>query len=396
MRFTPYVIDGAEEERLVRELQIIGCDEVGVRLMAPKGVFKVIKLHGVPAKAANLLKQTMLAKGGEAAVARGTADLSVATTDVLVMGTLRQLRAAAEQLKMQPWGLPDVAAAIESVLTPSSYLPITYTWRNMSLTIEAGRTLVMGILNVTPDSFSDGGRYNTVDAALKHAEEMIAQGADIIDVGAESTRPYGAQKITASEELERLMPVLERLVSISPVPISVDTYKASVAEEALKAGAHIINDIWGLQYDPDMARVVAAYGAPVIVMHNKSEAVYDNIMEEILAFLQDSIALAVKAGLPRSHVIVDPGIGFGKNTVHNLTILRRLDMLAALQCPVLLGTSRKRFIGEVLGLPVQERVAGTVATVVAGVTKGANIVRVHDVEPVVRAVRMVDAILGSC
>lgn len=396
MRFTPYVIENAGEEEIARQLQAIGCHATGVRLMAPKGVFKVVKLHGVPTKAANLLKQTMLAKGGDAAVASGSADLSITTTDVLVMGTLKQLRAAAAQLKMQPWGLPDVAAALETATAPATHWPITYTWRDRSLTIAPGRTLVMGILNVTPDSFSDGGRYNTVEAALQHAADMVDQGADIIDIGAESTRPYGADKISAEEELSRLLPVLERLVPQCPVPISVDTYKAQVAKAALAAGAHIINDIWGLQGDPDMASVAAAYGAPVVAMHNKEQAVYGDIMAEIITFLQDSIRLATAAGLPRSHVIVDPGIGFSKNISHNLTVLRHLEMLQILECPVLLGTSRKRFIGEILHLPVEQRAVGTAATAVAGVLKGVNIVRVHDVAPVVQAVRMADAIVRGC
>ena len=381
MHFAPYVIDNAGEEEIARQLQAVGCHATGVRLMAPKGVFKVVKLHGVPAKAANLLKQTMLAKGGDAAVASGSADLSVTATDVLVMGTLKQLRAAAAQLKMQPWSLPDVAAVLEDVAAPPAHLPVTYTWRDRTLTVAPGRTLVMGILNVTPDSFSDGGRYNTVEAALRHAADMVEQGADIIDIGAESTRPYGAEKITAEEELDRLLPVLERLVPQCPVPISVDTYKARVAQAALAAGAHMINDIWGLQGDAAMAGVAAAYGAPVVVMHNKEEAAYGDIMAEVIAFLQDSIRLAVDAGLPRRHIIVDPGIGFGKNSRHNLTVLRHLEMLQILACPVLLGTSRKRFIGDILHLPAEQRAVGTAATAVAGVLKGANIVRVHDVAP---------------
>lgn len=396
MRFAPCVIADAGEQEIARQLHAIGCHATGVRLMAPKGVFKVVKLHGVPAKAANLLKQTMLAKGGDAAVASGSADLSVAVTDVLVMGTLKQLRAATAQLKMQPWGLPDVAAALEEVVAPPAHWPITYAWRDRSLTVAPGRTLVMGILNVTPDSFSDGGRYNTADAALRHAANMVEQGVDIIDIGAESTRPYGARKISADEELSRLMPVLERLVAQCQVPISVDTYKASVAQTALAAGAHIINDIWGLQGDPAMAGVAAAYGAPVVVMHNKEQAVYGNIMAEIIDFLQESIRLAVAAGLPRSNIIVDPGIGFAKNTNHNLTVLRHLEMLQILKCPVLLGTSRKRFIGEILQLPAEQRAVGTAATAVAGVLKGVNIVRVHDVAPVVQAVRMADAIVRGC
>lgn len=271
-----------------------------------------------------------------------------------------------------------------------------YQMAEHTMNIGSGKTLIMGILNVTPDSFSDGGRYARRDAALKHALQMVAEGADIIDIGAESTRPYaGAVKVSAEEELERLLPVLERLVKEVPRPISVDTYKGAVAREALKAGAHMINDVWGLQWDDEMARCVAAYGVPVVVMHNRLHA-DDNtdIMADILAFLRQSLAIATAAGIECSKLIVDPGIGFGKTTRQNLTVMRRLEELRELKCPILLGTSRKRFIGEVLDVPVEERVEGTAATVALGIAKrAAHIVRVHDVREISRVARMMDAML---
>lgn len=396
MNFTPRVITIHNREHAQHELMALNCETAGVQIMSPKAVFKTIKLENVPTKAANLLKQTFLAKGGEVAVAKGSANLSVEYTDVLVCATRKQYSLALQQLKMQPWGLPDLAAAIAATLQHEEEFPKRhFTLGTHTLRIEPGKTLVMGILNITPDSFSDGGRYDSVERALCHMEQMIADGADIIDIGAESTRPYGnSQKVSAEQELERLLPILEKVAKYSTVPISVDTYKAQVAEAALQAGAHMINDVWGLQGDPAMAAVVAKYNVPVFVMHNQQEAVYQrDIMADICAFLSHSIEIAVAAGVDRQAIIVDPGIGFAKTTAHNLTVMARLAELKALGCPILLAASRKRFIGEVLDVPVDERVEGTGAAMVAGVLRGANIVRVHDVKPIVRMVKMADAMV---
>lgn len=257
------------------------------------------------------------------------------------------------------------------------------------------RTLVMGILNVTPDSFSDGGRYLDPGRAVQHAWEMVEQGADIIDVGGESTRP-GATPVDAAEELRRLMPVLERLVADGlPVPISVDTYRAGTAREALACGAHMINDVWGLKADPDLAEVAAASGAPIILMHNQHGTKYRDLMGDIIASLRQSVELAVQRGVPREQIVVDPGIGFGKDTAQNLQVLKHLRRLQVLGCPVLLGTSRKSVIGNTLGLPVEDRLEGTAATVAWSIAQGADIVRVHDVKEMVRVARMVDAIIHA-
>lgn len=260
-------------------------------------------------------------------------------------------------------------------------------------TLELGRrTLIMGILNVTPDSFSDGGRYNDLDRAVARAEEMVADGADIIDVGGESTRP-GSAPVAPEEEVRRVLPAIEALSARIRVPISVDTYRASTARLALQAGAHIINDVWGLQKDPEMAAVAAEFGAPVVVMHNQREPKYTSLMDDIIAFLRRSIGLAISAGLPEEQVVVDPGIGFGKTAQHNLEILQRLGELKVLGRPILLGTSRKSTIGKVLDLPPDQRVEGTAATVAIGIAFGADIVRVHDVREMSRVARMADAIV---
>ncbi|WP_459195520.1 dihydropteroate synthase [Wukongibacter baidiensis] len=255
------------------------------------------------------------------------------------------------------------------------------------------RTYIMGILNVTPDSFSDGGDFTSVDIAVNHAKEMVLEGADIIDIGGESTRP-GAAEVGAEDELERVLPVVERLVKEIDVPISVDTYKATVAESVLKAGAHIINDVWGLQRDPDIASVVAKYNVPVIMMHNQNGTDYDkDIMEEICNFFKKSIDIALNAGIKKENIILDPGIGFGKTPEQNMVVMARLGELNDLGYPILLGTSRKSMIGKILDLPPKERVDGTVATTVMGIMQGIDIVRVHDITENLRAAKVTDAIV---
>lgn len=255
------------------------------------------------------------------------------------------------------------------------------------------RTYIMGILNVTPDSFSDGGKFIDLEKAVKQAKKMVAEGADIIDVGGESTRP-GAHEVSAEEELKRVLPVVQRLVKEIDVPISVDTYKSEVAEEALRAGAHMINDVWGMQKDPEMASVVAKYGVPVIVMHNQKGTEYQgDIIEEICKFFRKSIQLGTAAGIKREKIILDPGIGFGKTTEQNILVMSRLGELNDLGHPILLGTSRKSMIGKILDLPSGERVEGTLATTVMGIIQGVDIVRVHDVKENMRAAKVADAIV---
>lgn len=276
-----------------------------------------------------------------------------------------------------------------------------YRFRDGKELTVGERTLVMGILNVTPDSFSDGGKWNRLDAALRHAEEMAADGADIIDIGAESSRP-GFKVMPAEEEIERLMPFLTRVIAASPVPVSVDTFKAKTARAAVETGCHILNDIWGLQYEEEpgaMAKVAAEANLPVVVMHNQNGKEYaGDIIASMQAFFRRTIAIADAAGIARENLILDPGIGFGKTAEANLTVLRRQEELlevAGVRYPLLLGTSRKSFIGAALGLPVGERMEATGASCVVGILKGADIVRVHDVRPIVRMCRMTDAILAA-
>lgn len=257
-------------------------------------------------------------------------------------------------------------------------------------------TYIMGILNVTPDSFSDGGKFNNIDAALKHAAEMINDGADIIDVGGESTRP-GYTLLSDDEEIERVVPVVERLAKEIDAPISIDTYKSKVAQEAVRAGAHLVNDIWGLKYDEKMAEVIAVNDVACCLMHNRNlqENPYNNLLNDVLNDLQECVNIAHNAGIGDDKIILDPGIGFGKDLQMNLKVMNNLELLNILGYPVLLGTSRKSMIGLTLELPADERVEGTVTTTVMGVMKGCGFVRVHDVKENKRAVTMAEAILYS-
>ena len=251
----------------------------------------------------------------------------------------------------------------------------------------------MGILNVTPDSFSDGGRYNNVERALQHAREMVAEGADIIDIGGESTRP-GHEPVSEQEELERVIPVVEALHRELPqVPLSVDTYKAQVAREALRAGAHIMNDVWGFKAEARMAEVAAEFGCPVVLMHNRHDRNYGDLLADVAADLGECVEIARRAGVRDENIILDPGIGFAKDYAENLRVMRALDKLVAMGFPLLLGTSRKRFIRTALDLPVDEVVFGTAATVALGIAQGCQIVRVHDVKEIKQTVRMCDAIV---
>ena len=274
------------------------------------------------------------------------------------------------------------------------------------------RTYVMGILNVTPDSFSGDGLMSNgdvVEQSLRQAEDFLKHKVDILDIGGESTRP-GSQTVNADEEMERVIPVIQEISRQFPEAIiSIDTYKANVAEEAFKAGAHILNDVWALRADPELASVAKAFNVPVILMHNRSDPAsvevreqlgnayvgseYDNLLEDVKRELLVSVELAKNAGIDESHIILDPGIGFGKTREHNLELINRLDEVRALGYPVLLGPSRKSFIGFILDLPADERVEGTAATVAVGITRGADIIRVHDVKEMTRVARITDALV---
>ncbi len=270
----------------------------------------------------------------------------------------------------------------------------SYTFGNEKLDFKT-ETVIMGILNVTPDSFSDGGKYGKIDAALFHAEEMLRDGAKIIDVGGESTRP-GHAPVALEEELERTIPIVEALTKNLDCVISIDTYKAAVAKAAIQAGGHIINDVWGAKREPAIAGVAAEFGVPIILMHNRERAVYEkDFLAEVQADLAESIHIALNAGVESENIWLDPGVGFAKNTAQNLLVMQQLRAISNMGYPVLLGTSKKSVIGNVLNLPVNERLEGTGATVCHGITQGCHIVRVHDVKEIARMAKMMDVLVGK-
>jgi len=386
-------IHDAEEARAL--FQDIGVDPGAYLYLMPKAFFRFIKLKNISARAALIIKQEMLSKGGEAAIARGALSSGEGPSDVLLMGNLKHYRLLLEKLKVQPFGLKQLAADIEAMLdavTPQkASIPLAGS-RPLEM---GGKPLVMGILNVTPDSFSDGGKYNDPARAVERALEMAAEGADIIDIGGASSRP-GAQIVDEAEELQRVMPVVERLAG-EDLTLSIDTFRGSVAEACLAAGVHMVNDIGRLQLDPGLLPIVVKHRAVIILMHNRmqmlSDEPYHDLISDIIDELQQSAGQAREAGVLRQHIIVDPGIGFGKTAAQSRYIIKHLSELHSLGYPVLLGASRKRFIGHTLELEVDERLEASLAVVAMAVMNGADILRVHDVKESRRVVDMTWAIM---
>lgn len=385
MVYPPRLLRIDDEAGALTELQGIGVDPAGAGRMASKMVRRLVRIPAVPCRAANILKQEMLALGGDAAVARGSVACSVPSTDVILIGSLKKMRQLCDRLPHQPFGLADLAGELIRLLERIDHPPTFLLGLNCRLDLTLPR--IMGILNVTPDSFSDGGRFLGGDAAIRQALAMAGDGADLIDIGGESTRP-GAPAVSEQQELDRVLPVVEALRREVDLPISIDTTKSAVARDAIAAGGNFINDISGLSFDPMMAGAVAASGAGLFVMHTRGRpetmqqnVAYADLMAEVTDGLQDSLERAIQAGVPEERLAVDPGIGFGKDAEGNLEILRRLSELQSLGRPVLLGTSRKGFIGAALGqVGTQERLFGTLSTVALGVERGAAIFRVHDVK----------------
>lgn len=380
------------------EMEKIGVDPSGVRIMAPKQLHYNLKLEGLKPAQANILKQDMLSIGGEAAVARGAASCSVAASDALVSGTLRQFDTLIDKLKGQSLGLGEAAEAMRRAIENRGRS--VYELKGKGALKIGPATLIMGILNVTPDSFSDGGRFMDPGKALERALEMSSDGADWIDIGGESTRP-GAEPVDADEEMKRVVPVIEALASRG-LTVSIDTTKASVAEAAINAGASIVNDVSALSLDPAMAGVVAKHGVPLILMHMRGtpktmqlDTRYEDLLSEVYGYLHERIEFAAKMGIDPESIIVDPGLGFGKSVEGNLELLRRLREFKSLGRPVLAGPSRKSFIGKTLNTAdPSERLAGTIAACVLAAANGAAILRVHDVKEARRAAAIADAVAG--
>jgi len=382
----------------VAQLKGVGADPRSWEIMAPKALFRVVKISAVSFPAATILKQEMLSLGGEAAVARGVLTARAKRSDVLLMGTLAQLRALSGKIAEQPFGLADLSERLVGLLNrDADTIRPPWRCRDQELPVHE-RPHIMGVLNITPDSFSDGGRYDQLESALVRARQMAAEGADIIDVGGESTRP-GARPVELKEELRRVIPVVERLCDELSIPVSIDTYKSDVARRALRAGASIVNDISALRFDPKMPALIARTGAGLVLMHMKGtprsmqrKPRYDDVVSEIYRFLAERIDRAVEAGIAREQLVVDPGIGFGKRLKDNLLLIDRLSEFLGLGLPVLVGVSRKSFIGQILDLPVEDRLEGTAAALSVAVSRGAALLRVHDVRQMVRVARMTRAI----
>lgn len=386
MDFAPRFLNVDNEGDALKALASVGVDPAGIQRMAGKMIRHLVKLRAVPCRAANILKQEMLALGGDAAVARGSVACQIPTTDVVLIGSRKKLRKLCERLPHQPFGLARLSDELGDLLDRADHPPQIMRGRNCRLDLT--RPNIMGVLNVTPDSFSDGGIYASTEVAIRRGIEMSAEGADLIDIGGESTRP-GAELVGTQEEIDRVVPVVEGLCREIDLQISIDTSKSDVAREAIRAGAHFVNDISGLHFDDDMPSVVAESDAGLFLMHTRGrpdtmqqDVSYDDLVSEVIDYLRDSIEKAVAAGVPEEKIAVDPGIGFGKDAAGNLELLRRLSELSSLGYPVLLGSSRKSFIGKILQQKdPQQRIYGTLATVALGVEQGAAIFRVHDVRP---------------
>lgn len=381
-------IDNLSQAKKV--LTRIGTQKTGIDKLAGEAVTRVIKLEGVPSAEARVIKEEMLSVNGNAEL--NYESIRNGETDVILLGSHNQFFKLAERIRGQSENLKNAAESLDRILI-NLEKPQKKILKCKEQSLELGeKTILMGILNVTPDSFSDGGKYLLTEAALKQAEKLVAEGADILDIGAESTRP-GHTEISAEEEWKRLEPILKELIPNCSVPISVDTQKSSVAEKALALGVQMINDIWGLQKDPRMAEVVGSSEAALVIMHNKENTEYGSMMSEIIQFLEYSVELAIKKGLKEDQIILDPGIGFGKTPEQNMEVLSRLDELKVLGMPILLGVSRKSVIGRTLNLPVAQRLEPTLALGMLGIASGADILRVHDVYEHKKAVMMADQII---
>jgi len=379
------------------EMARIGVDETGIRIMEKKAIFYSIKLENVKSQAANIIKQEMLSLGGEAAVSRDVMNFSKKNSDVLILGTENQIEALIVKIGRQPFGLPFLGQEIRKAL--SNYQKRDFELNLKGHTLQLGkRTLIMGVLNVTPDSFYDGGRYHNLNKAFERGLQMAEEGADIIDVGGESSRP-GANPVGEKEELERVIPVIKKLVARIKVPISIDTYKAGVAKKAVDAGASMLNDISALRMDEKMVNVVRNIRVPICLMHMQGtprsmqrNPRYKDVVKEIFSFLKERVDFCEQAGVDVDRIIVDPGIGFGKTVLHNLEILKNLDQFRSLGRPIMIGVSRKSFIGKVLQLEPEERLEGSLASAIWCMMKGASILRVHDVKETRRALSVIEAI----
>lgn len=397
------ILQPNNHKELKKLMQDIKVAPYGIEIMLPKAVNHLVRINSISCIAANILKQEMLSLGGDVAVARDALTGKVKKTDCLLMATLSQFNRLTEKLNRQPFGLDRLAHDLSDNLTNYQKDEFNLDLGRYKLILRQGKTYIMGIVNLTPDSFSADGLYQGLipkgtvpERVFDFVERMVEDGADIIDIGGESTRP-GAEPIPVKEELERTMPIIKKIARKIKVPISIDTYKPEVARQALDNGAVMVNDITGL--NNKMAKIVSKYKAGVVLMHMKgnprtmqNNPVYKSLIDEITEYLDKAISEAVAWGIDRERIIVDPGIGFGKTLEHNLELLKRLREFKILGRPMLVGPSRKSFLGKILNAGPQERIFGTVSACVLAVKNGANIIRVHDVKAVKEAIKVLNTI----
>jgi len=388
-----------DKASLKEYLLSLGNTPRGAEIISRKGRTYLFEVDGIDTRAANILKQDAISVGGDCAVPRKASSFEKGLWKVLLVVNGRELERLIDKLKLQPFGLKELSGELKRAL--EGYLKNSFVIRYRGRELSLEKPVIMGILNATPDSFSDGGRYTSVDRALKRAEEIISQGGKIVDVGGESTRP-GAPPVPLDEELRRVIPVVREIRKRlgDDFFISVDTYKAEVARQALLEGADMVNDISGMRFDPEMADVVSSSGCPVVIMHIKGtprdmqkNPCYNDVVSEICDYFEERLSFALERGIGRDKIILDPGIGFGKRLEDNLCILKRFSEFRVFGFPLLIGTSRKSFIGAVTGVEEpQKRLAGSLASIVPAFYGGAKIFRVHDVAESFRFLKLLQAV----
>jgi len=386
-----------DETDAFNEFLKIGATNAGSKIMSAKFVNIAIRIDGIDNKAANILKQEMLVRNGDVVTSRDALYSSDGKTNVIVFGTRKNIESMIEKIKLQPFGLKNLATELTNFLNNvdnnTNILKIGKKEFNLK-----EKVLIMGIVNVTPDSFFDGGKYYDIEAAYKRVDQIFSEGADIIDVGGMSTRP-GSDPVSIEEELRRVIPVIKYIKNNYDILVSIDTYRSQVASEAINCGAEIVNDISGLNFDKNLVKVVADTNSCLILMHIKGtpkdmqkNPYYDDVIDEIYNFLKNQSDIALNNGVKKDNIIVDPGIGFGKTFEHNLIILKKLANFKSLGYPILIGASRKTFTGVLMNLPPEERLESSLAAATISVLNGANILRVHDVKETIKAISLAKAV----
>jgi len=402
MRYKIRKLDIKNRAEGMSEFEKIGSTVAGQKIMVEKLFPVAIKVRGLKVAAINILKQEMLARGGDVVTSRDSLLDTKGTTDVIIEGHRKSFKSLIPKLRMQPFGLADLADELEVFFKDHKNNSNKKSFRIGKKKFDlVSDTLVMGIINVTPDSFYDGGKYDHKDQAVKRVSEMVADGADIIDIGGLSSRP-GSKPVSPEEEIKRTIPVVESVSNNFDTLISIDTYRSEVALEAISAGARMVNDISAFNMDKNMAAVVADKGVSVTLMHmqGKPESMqenpqYENVIDEIYEYLDGKASTAIDAGVSPDKIILDPGIGFGKTLDHNLSILNKISEFRSMGYPIMMGASRKAFIGTILDLPAEDRLEGSLAAAVWSVINGVNILRVHDVAETVRSVKIARAIMSG-